>query len=141
MLTAASVCVISVLRVHSLFSIDNSNPTWTLVGKANWSSLEFAIAVMCASLPTLRPLLKLFHPQSSKSRPTPQLADETIGGGRHSKSKSSRRKSGFARMHGYESDLEHGTVDMNDMETLVGRETKFSAGEISVATTVSVDRH
>jgi hypothetical protein len=98
------------------------------------------MAVMCGSLPTLRPLLNKFYPKSSKSQPTPQLADETIGGGRHSKSKSSRRNDGFARMHGFESNIEHDTIDMKDTETLVGHESQHSPGKISVATTVSVDR-
>jgi hypothetical protein len=136
LLITISVCVISVIRVYSLFSIDNANPTWTLVGIANWSSVEFAIAVMCGSLPTLRPLLNKIHPKSATSQPTPQLAEVTIGGGRHSKPKSSR-KDAFARMHGFDSSIEHDTIDMNDMETLVGRESQHSPGKISVATTVS----
>ncbi|MCJ1388510.1 hypothetical protein MMC18_001357 [Xylographa bjoerkii] len=52
------VCVASVIRVVTLFQIDNQDPTYTLVGIANWSSLEFALAVVGASLPTLRPLIK-----------------------------------------------------------------------------------
>lgn len=149
LLITTSVCVISVVRVYSLFSIDNANPTWTLVGIANWSSVEFAIAVMCASLPTLRPLLNLVHPKSAASQPTPQLAAVSIGGGRqyHSGgSKPSQKKGVFARMHGFESSIERDTVDMsmNDLETLVGHESyqgHHSPGKISVSTQVSVNHH
>lgn len=34
----------------------------TLVGIANWSSVEFAMAVICASLPTMRPLVQRLRP-------------------------------------------------------------------------------
>jgi hypothetical protein len=43
-------------------------------------------------------------------------------------------------MHGFESNIEHDTVCMNDMETLVEREV-YSPGKISVATSVSVEHH
>ncbi len=38
----------------------------TLVGIANWSSVEFTVAVICASLPTLRPLVRKLSPTSWK---------------------------------------------------------------------------
>jgi hypothetical protein len=44
-------------------------------------------------------------------------------------------------MHGFESNIEHDTIDMNDIETLVERETLHPPGKISVATSVSVERH
>ena len=39
----------------------------TLVGISNWSSIEFAMAVVSASLPTLRPLVNKITPGSWKN--------------------------------------------------------------------------
>jgi hypothetical protein len=136
MLTSdCSVCVISVIRVVSLFAIDNTNPTCelhtsaasasshtnlpqgTLVGIANWSSVEFAIAVMCGSLPTLRPLVNWIRPKTYTSQPAPklELAHDTIGSG--GKKPWHGKKDHFARMHGLETD--NSTYAMTDMETLI----------------------
>ncbi len=78
--------------------------------------MEFCIAVICGSLPTLRPLVNWVRPKTYESEPTPQIAKETIGGGGRRKRFGSN-KDHFARMHGMETD--NGTFAMNDMETLV----------------------
>ena len=51
----------------------------SLVGIANWSSIEFAMAVVSASLPTLRPLVNKLTPASWKRMNTP--ANRTTGSG------------------------------------------------------------
>ncbi|KAL9115283.1 MAG: hypothetical protein Q9187_007339 [Circinaria calcarea] len=63
-LLGSFVCVASIIRVTALFQIDNADPT------SNWSSLEFALAVVSASLPTLRPLVLKLRPTSWKGAVT-----------------------------------------------------------------------
>ncbi|KAI9046858.1 hypothetical protein LZ554_008937 [Drepanopeziza brunnea f. sp. 'monogermtubi'] len=53
------VCVVSVLRLHSLYIASLSNDmTWDNVESSIWSNIEVAVSIICASLPTLRPLLQ-----------------------------------------------------------------------------------
>ncbi|KAH8650230.1 hypothetical protein BGZ60DRAFT_534338 [Tricladium varicosporioides] len=59
-----SVCIISVLRLHSLqiasISID---PTWDNIGVANWSCIELNTAIICPCLTTLKPLISRLFPR------------------------------------------------------------------------------
>lgn len=71
---------------------------------------------MCGSLPTLRPLVNWVRPKTYQTQATPQLADDTIGGGRRKKWGS--RTDHFARLHGLGS-LGNDSYAMNDLETLV----------------------
>ncbi|KAH8679713.1 hypothetical protein BGZ60DRAFT_235794 [Tricladium varicosporioides] len=58
------VCIISVLRLHSLqiasISID---PTWDNIGVANWSCIELNTAIICPCLTTLKPLISRLFPR------------------------------------------------------------------------------
>ena len=52
-------CVIEVLRVVFLFSLGSSaDITWTYTDSMIWSAVELSIAVTCASIPAMAPLLK-----------------------------------------------------------------------------------
>lgn len=42
--------------------------TWDNVGAATWSSVEVDIAIICACLPTLKPLLKMISPRLLSTR-------------------------------------------------------------------------
>ncbi|PVH91113.1 hypothetical protein DM02DRAFT_479113, partial [Periconia macrospinosa] len=54
----AVVCVISVLRLHSLAIIARStDPSYDNAPAASFSAVEAWVAIICACLPTLRPLL------------------------------------------------------------------------------------
>ncbi|PVH91852.1 hypothetical protein DM02DRAFT_663536 [Periconia macrospinosa] len=54
----AIVCVISVLRMHSLIIIARStDPSYDNTTAASFSAVEAWVAIICACLPTLRPLL------------------------------------------------------------------------------------
>jgi hypothetical protein len=65
------VVITSILRLHSLYVVSVATDiTWDNVGAATWSSIELNIGIICACLPTLRPLL---------IRVFPRLIDSTRG--------------------------------------------------------------
>ncbi|KAL4793361.1 hypothetical protein BDV19DRAFT_380158 [Aspergillus venezuelensis] len=58
------VCVTSICRLLSLKKIsDSSDPTYDNVGAATWSAIECNVGIICACLPTLRPLVSRIIPQ------------------------------------------------------------------------------
>lgn len=54
-----SVCIVSLLRIISFDVSDRRDPTYTQVPSSTWSSVEQGVAIVCACLPTLRPLRRL----------------------------------------------------------------------------------
>lgn len=59
----SSACIISIIRLYSLKIAGNStDPDWDYVDAAIWSIAELNISIMCASLPTLRPLIMRVFP-------------------------------------------------------------------------------
>lgn len=64
------VCVVSFLRLNSLYlGSKTTDPTWDFVGVAIWTSVELNTAIICACLPTLKPLAsRLFPPLLLSSR-------------------------------------------------------------------------
>ncbi|CAJ0552476.1 Ff.00g005540.m01.CDS01 [Fusarium sp. VM40] len=62
------VCIISVYRMCTLREAVYSNdPPWNGAGAAIWSVIELNCAIICASLPTLRPLIAKVVPGMSSS--------------------------------------------------------------------------
>ncbi|KAL1970911.1 hypothetical protein VTN77DRAFT_2745 [Rasamsonia byssochlamydoides] len=58
------VCVTSIIRLFSLKVIaDSSDPTYDNVGAATWSAIECNTGIICACLPTLRPLVSRILPR------------------------------------------------------------------------------
>ncbi|KAH7067024.1 hypothetical protein BKA63DRAFT_425415 [Paraphoma chrysanthemicola] len=57
------ICIVSILRLHSLYLASiTKDPTYENVGVANWSCIELNTAILCACLPTLRPLIVRLFP-------------------------------------------------------------------------------
>ncbi|KAJ5524625.1 hypothetical protein N7494_011275 [Penicillium frequentans] len=57
------VCVTSIVRLVSLKTIsDSTDPTWDNVGAASWSAIECNTGIICACLPTLKPLISKLAP-------------------------------------------------------------------------------
>ncbi|KKK15951.1 hypothetical protein ARAM_002791 [Aspergillus rambellii] len=57
------VCVTSICRLVALKRIsDSSDPTYDNVGAASWSAIECNTGIICACLPTLRPLISRLVP-------------------------------------------------------------------------------
>ncbi|KAF2453666.1 hypothetical protein BDY21DRAFT_292640, partial [Lineolata rhizophorae] len=56
--------VTSILRLYSLYIISRTQDmSWDNTDPAVWSNVELNIGIMCASLPTLRPLIALVFPR------------------------------------------------------------------------------
>ncbi|KAL4901292.1 hypothetical protein BDW74DRAFT_84770 [Aspergillus multicolor] len=53
------VCIVSILRITSFDHSVRNDPTFTQVPSSMWSSVEQGLEIVCACLPTLRPLLRL----------------------------------------------------------------------------------
>ncbi|KAE9372996.1 hypothetical protein N431DRAFT_338054 [Stipitochalara longipes BDJ] len=86
------VCLVSVLRLQSLYVISVSkDPTWDNVPTSICSNIEVYLGIICASLPTIKPILERLFPNAmARSRsggdslPTYTLRSHqhnTIGGG------------------------------------------------------------
>ncbi|CAI7576473.1 unnamed protein product [Penicillium bialowiezense] len=57
------VCITSIVRLVSLKKIsDSSDPTYDNVGAASWSAIECNTGIICACLPTLKPLIARIFP-------------------------------------------------------------------------------
>ncbi|KAK3897943.1 Phosphoglucosamine mutase [Staphylotrichum tortipilum] len=82
--TGLFVCLISVLRTIWLNQYPNSQDiTWDLVFVANWSTAELNAAVICACMPTLRPVLgKVFGPLADRVFPPQEPSSEDTTGSR-----------------------------------------------------------
>ncbi|KAK6079548.1 hypothetical protein SCUP234_05717 [Seiridium cupressi] len=57
---AGLVVIASGLRIHFMLTMDPMDVTFTYVGVAVWTAVEIDIAVMCACLPTVRPVVVWF---------------------------------------------------------------------------------
>ncbi|KAG8170020.1 hypothetical protein KVR01_000765 [Diaporthe batatas] len=56
--TSTIVCVVSIIRLPSLRAASvTEDPTWDGIGAALWTLTEFNVAILCSSLPVLRPLV------------------------------------------------------------------------------------
>ncbi|KAJ5520418.1 hypothetical protein N7463_000871 [Penicillium fimorum] len=58
------VCIISILRIVSFELAVISDPTYTSISPATWSSAEQSVGIICACLPTLRPLFRRLYGSS-----------------------------------------------------------------------------
>ncbi|KAJ5831919.1 Integral membrane protein [Penicillium riverlandense] len=62
------VCITSIVRLTALKKIaDSSDPTYDNVGAASWSAIECNTGIICACLPTLKPLLARLFPRMATS--------------------------------------------------------------------------
>ncbi|EUC27000.1 hypothetical protein COCCADRAFT_10268 [Bipolaris zeicola 26-R-13] len=64
-----AVCIISAIRLNMLIGphYDWNDITWQIGTVASLSTLETSLGIMCACIPTLRPLLKRFSPRMAGS--------------------------------------------------------------------------
>ncbi|EMD67868.1 hypothetical protein GGP41_009344 [Bipolaris sorokiniana] len=64
-----AVCIISAIRLNMLIGpkYDWDDITWQIGTVASLSTLETSLGIMCACIPTLRPLLKRFSPKMAGS--------------------------------------------------------------------------
>ncbi|KAK8198725.1 hypothetical protein M8818_006592 [Zalaria obscura] len=61
---AGFVCIVSILRLRSLFIISNSDDvSWDNTAAASWSGIEVNVGIICASLPTLKACVSRIFPR------------------------------------------------------------------------------
>ncbi|KIW42998.1 uncharacterized protein PV06_06487 [Exophiala oligosperma] len=64
------VCIVAILRLHAVYVISSSpDPTYGNVAAAYWSSIELNTGIICASLPTIRPIIAKIFPTWLGSAP------------------------------------------------------------------------
>ncbi|OJD40343.1 uncharacterized protein BKCO1_1000516 [Diplodia corticola] len=95
--------VTSILRLQSIYTVaDSADQSYDNVNAAVWSSVEVNVAIMCASLPTFKALVKRLFPHLLSTDPASR---SPIGGGGAGTSNaaggmSSRWRSHPSRTHG-----------------------------------------
>ncbi|KAI9751734.1 MAG: hypothetical protein M4579_005925 [Chaenotheca gracillima] len=57
-LLGAVVCVATTFRIVAYLKIDYEDPTWSFVESAYWTNAEVTLSIVCACLPTMRPLVR-----------------------------------------------------------------------------------
>lgn len=68
------VCVVSIYRVPKMYSISLSDVSWSDVEPCVWSVVEVDVAIVCACLPTFRPLFDRKVRRSNKRGRSVELA-------------------------------------------------------------------
>lgn len=96
-----SVCIVSILRITSFNQSNQNDPTYTSIDTAMWSSIEQSVGIVCACLPTLRPLFRRLYGASA-------IDPYTLSNGSHSQSPS---RSGAAQLSDQSRGDESSTVE------------------------------
>ncbi|KAF2772617.1 hypothetical protein EJ03DRAFT_348572 [Teratosphaeria nubilosa] len=69
----AFACLASIFRIAQFQKSKQSDPTYTTVDSGMWSSIEQSVAITCACLPTLRPLVRSYWGSSRQSVSIPPM--------------------------------------------------------------------
>lgn len=103
-----SVCIVSMLRLHSLVVLAQNpmDKTWYGAPTAYWSAIEANLAIVCASAPALKPLVVKILPAFSS-----QMGSY---GSNSTRSGSKSAKLSFIRLKGTKS---QSTMDSKDLES------------------------
>ncbi|KAI4268066.1 MAG: hypothetical protein L6R38_007976 [Xanthoria sp. 2 TBL-2021] len=67
-LSFVSVCVASIIRAPYLNQVVTVDPQWTSVNASIWSVIEPGVGIICASLPSMGPILRKAFPLQSLNR-------------------------------------------------------------------------
>lgn len=81
------VCVVSIYRIPKMYSISLSDVSWSDVEPCVWSVVEVDVAIVCACLPTFRPLFDPKVRRSNKRGQSIQLATDDSFAPPHRKSR------------------------------------------------------
>ncbi|TAQ83483.1 hypothetical protein B7494_g8190 [Chlorociboria aeruginascens] len=77
-------CLVGIIRLQSIYAASSSTDlTYTNVSSAMWSSIELNIGIVCACIPTIRPVLGIWFPRLISS--TRQASNPTTHGPRPSR--------------------------------------------------------
>ncbi|KAL8919518.1 MAG: hypothetical protein Q9208_006710 [Pyrenodesmia sp. 3 TL-2023] len=119
-----SVCVASIIRFVYLEAISRNDPTWSNVDSIIWTAVEASIAIICACLPIMAPILrtKIVAVATTVfgSKKSPQATAAPSDGNTY------KEKKGFARLVGTGPKGRSGTRQGSDgdEEMMVGTQTQ-----------------
>ncbi|KAL8847939.1 MAG: hypothetical protein Q9221_007004 [Calogaya cf. arnoldii] len=88
---AGFVVLVSIIWVVVLARLEASDVTWNFINAGIWSALEPSMAVICACIPSLRPLFSLAS-RSIRNSNMPSFATPRIVGGKFTNSSNSKRR-------------------------------------------------
>ncbi|KAL8994250.1 MAG: hypothetical protein Q9169_005719 [Polycauliona sp. 2 TL-2023] len=100
---AGFVVLVSIIWVVVLAQLEASDVTWNFINAGIWSALEPSIAVICACIPSLRPLFTLAS-RSLRNSSLPSFATPRMVGGKIITSTSSKRRTWPGASRGKTSD-------------------------------------
>lgn len=115
----SSVCIVSIIRLPTLRAASMAtDPTWNNVSAALWTLTELNVAILCSSLPVLRPLVFKSSGRGSKKTITGDAAKnaskQTSRGDALELTSTSRRKTMRTVVSGpneSSDELVHSTID------------------------------
>ncbi|KAI5776296.1 hypothetical protein EDC01DRAFT_636934 [Geopyxis carbonaria] len=86
------VCIASVMRLTTLYDLTRSrDPPWIMAKFSIWTACEAALAVICASIPTLKPLISRYIPRLVSST----FQSSLLGGNNNNVGSNSANKMGY----------------------------------------------
>ncbi|KAL8645707.1 MAG: hypothetical protein Q9226_007179 [Calogaya cf. arnoldii] len=88
---AGFVVLVSIIWVVVLARLEASDVTWNFINAGIWSALEPSMAVICACIPSLRPLFS-FASRSLRNSSMPSFSTPRIVGGKFTNSSNSKRR-------------------------------------------------
>ncbi|OAG04340.1 uncharacterized protein CC84DRAFT_1120685, partial [Paraphaeosphaeria sporulosa] len=105
------VCIVSILRLHSLVAISGSrDQTYDNAPAATWSSVEANVGIICSCLPLMRPLATRWLPgvfsSNKRSIPTGARPYATIGTSRTKRNTTRNEYALDSRPHSRQSDAD-----------------------------------
>ncbi|KAI1103540.1 hypothetical protein F4804DRAFT_227613 [Jackrogersella minutella] len=144
----AVVCVASVMRLVSIYELDpTTDPSEGGVRLGLWSGIETNLAITCACLPTLRPVLVRLFPRLLSVTPHSSPSWGLGTGTRRWTGRAARDENGTYRMRELPSDdLSHGDGKpvLGDVEVgtmRVSSKVRLGVENIQVPSPSHVDRH
>lgn len=79
-LTVLSATVASIIRLTQLHNLGSVDFSYACVSSLNWSVVEVGTGIICASVPSMKPILKHLYPRRFLSQPSGISArNPTIG--------------------------------------------------------------
>ncbi|EOD45288.1 Integral membrane protein [Neofusicoccum parvum] len=96
-------CVTSILRLRSLYAVaDSTDTSYDNVDAAVWSNVEINVAIMCASLPTFKALVKRLFPHVLSTDPASRSTGNKYGTGPNWRSRNTRQHGTLISLDGLE---------------------------------------
>ncbi|KAL2860649.1 hypothetical protein BJX68DRAFT_90142 [Aspergillus pseudodeflectus] len=114
------VCVVSLLRIISFNQANRDDPTFTQIYSSTWSSVEQGVGIVCACLPTLRPLRRLWTDMRKRGSTGTGTATSKRDKDNLSSPPESKRSSRCASERSHESALELGNGHGNSGRPWLG---------------------